>query len=90
LNFFEGQESVSFDVLKTVSQFVSGYEVDACPLKLWEDAILSYKPFHLKTHLIRMRTSAQFMTRPMRHNEEARFYAACSTSPLRMKLMRFG
>jgi NTP pyrophosphatase (non-canonical NTP hydrolase) len=40
LNFFEGQESVSFDVLKTVSQFVSGYEVDACPLKLWEDAIL--------------------------------------------------
>jgi hypothetical protein len=23
-----------------VSQFVSGYEVEACPLKLWEDAIL--------------------------------------------------
>src|ERR1700733_8975243 len=40
LNFFEGQKSVSFDVLKTVSQFVSGYEVDSCPLKLWEDAIL--------------------------------------------------
>jgi len=40
LNFFEGQSGVSFDLLKTISQFVSGYEVEACPLKLWEDAIL--------------------------------------------------
>lgn len=40
LNFLEGQSSVSFDLLKTVSQFVSGYEVEACPLRLWEDAIL--------------------------------------------------
>jgi hypothetical protein len=40
LNLFEGQSSVSFDLLKTVSQFVSGYEVEVCPLKLWEDAIL--------------------------------------------------
>lgn len=40
LDFFESQTSVSFDLLKTVRQFVDGYEVDACPLKLWEDAIL--------------------------------------------------
>lgn len=40
LNFFEGQSGVSFDLLKTVGQFVRGYEVEACPLKLWEDAIL--------------------------------------------------
>lgn len=40
LAFFEGQSSLSFDLLKTVRQFVDGYEVDACPLKLWEDAIL--------------------------------------------------
>lgn len=40
LNFFEGQTSVSFDLLKTIKQFVSGYEVQACPLKLWELAIL--------------------------------------------------
>lgn len=40
LAFFEGQTSLSFDLLKTVRQFVEGYEVDACPLKLWEDAIL--------------------------------------------------
>lgn len=40
LNHFEGQTTVSFDILKTVSQFVRGYEVEECPLKLWEDAIL--------------------------------------------------
>jgi len=40
LNFFEGQNSVSFDLLKTVSEFVRGYEVESCPLKLWEDTIL--------------------------------------------------
>jgi NTP pyrophosphatase (non-canonical NTP hydrolase) len=40
LNFFDGQDSVSFDLLKTVGQFVQGYEVESCPLKLWEDAIL--------------------------------------------------
>lgn len=40
LNFFEGQDKVSFDLLKGVSQFVRGYEVEACPLRLWERAIL--------------------------------------------------
>lgn len=46
LNLFEGQRSVSFDVLKTISQFVSGYEVELCPLSLWEDAILQgYRVF---------------------------------------------
>jgi NTP pyrophosphatase (non-canonical NTP hydrolase) len=40
LKFFDGQGSVSFDLLKTVGQFVQGYEVESCPLKLWEDAIL--------------------------------------------------
>lgn len=40
LNFFAGQNGISFDLLKTVQQFVSGYEVEACPLSLWEIAIL--------------------------------------------------
>jgi hypothetical protein len=40
LNYFEGQTSVSFDLLKTVQQFVTGYEVQSCPLRLWEIAIL--------------------------------------------------
>ena len=41
LNFFEGQKTISFDLLKTVRQFVIGYEVEACPLGLWEIAILT-------------------------------------------------
>lgn len=40
LDFFEGQSGVSYDILKTISSFVRGYEVDACPLMLWERAIL--------------------------------------------------
>lgn len=40
LHFFAGQTSVSFDLLKAVQNFVRGYEVEQCPLKLWEDAII--------------------------------------------------
>jgi len=40
LNFFEGQKKVSLGILKTIGEFVSGYEVEKCPLKLWEKAIL--------------------------------------------------
>ncbi len=40
LRYFEGRSGVSYDLLKTVQQFVRGYEVDQCPLSLWERAIL--------------------------------------------------
>lgn len=40
LDFFEGHERVSFDILKTIQEFVAGYEVDQCPLNLWERAVL--------------------------------------------------
>lgn len=40
VNFFEDQKTVSFDLLKAVRNFVRGYEVEACPLHLWEYAIL--------------------------------------------------
>lgn len=40
VNFFEDQKTVSFDLLKAVRNFVRGYEVEACPLHLWEHAIL--------------------------------------------------
>lgn len=46
LNFFEGQERVSLRILKTIQDFVTGYEVQDCPLQLWEQAILDgYKVF---------------------------------------------
>jgi hypothetical protein len=42
LAFFDGIKSgeLSFDILKTVRQFVAGYEPQNCPLWLWEEAIL--------------------------------------------------
>lgn len=42
LDFFADMKSgdLSFDILKTVRQFVAGYESEQCPLWLWEDAIL--------------------------------------------------
>ncbi|MGH1439635.1 MAG: pyrophosphatase [Cellvibrionaceae bacterium] len=45
-NFFEDKKNLTFDMLKNVGQFVKGYEVDKCPLILWELAILEgYKVF---------------------------------------------
>lgn len=40
LDYFAGMRKISFDLLKTVAEFVRGYEVEDCPLSLWESAIL--------------------------------------------------
>lgn len=46
LDYFKKQERLSFELLKSVRQFVRGYEVQECPLNLWEHAILEgYKVF---------------------------------------------
>jgi hypothetical protein len=48
LSFFEGMKpsDLSFDLLKNVRQFVSGYEAERSPLWLWEEAILQgYEAF---------------------------------------------
>jgi NTP pyrophosphatase (non-canonical NTP hydrolase) len=48
LKLFAGVKpnGVAFGLLKSVRQFVAGYEPDACPLWLWEEAILQgYQAF---------------------------------------------
>lgn len=40
LDFYENHNRISFDILKTIQEFVAGYEVDQCPLNLWERAVL--------------------------------------------------
>ena len=40
LNYFESISSLDYPLLKTVEAQVNGYEVDSCPLWLWEKAIL--------------------------------------------------
>jgi hypothetical protein len=41
LNLFDGVEALDYGLLKTVREFVEGYEVAKLPLWLWEEAILS-------------------------------------------------
>jgi hypothetical protein len=38
-HFFSGKK-MTFDVLKNIAKMVKGFEVEACPLILWEEAIL--------------------------------------------------
>ncbi|MCB9475163.1 MAG: nucleoside triphosphate pyrophosphohydrolase family protein [Candidatus Delongbacteria bacterium] len=46
LRFFEGLEHVDLDLLKTVKEFVEGFEVETVPLWQWETAILDgYRVF---------------------------------------------
>jgi len=41
LNFFDGLDHLDYDLLKTVREFVHGYEVESIPLWQWEAAILN-------------------------------------------------
>jgi NTP pyrophosphatase (non-canonical NTP hydrolase) len=53
LNLFAdmGSGDLPFDLLKHVRQFVAGYEVERCPLWLWEEAILNgYAAFRFLRH----------------------------------------
>ena len=44
--FYDGIDHVDYDLLKTISEFVRGFEVDAVPLWQWEEAILNgYRVF---------------------------------------------
>ena len=38
--FFEDQNRVSLGLLKSIGEFLKGFEVQKCPLKLWERSIL--------------------------------------------------
>jgi NTP pyrophosphatase (non-canonical NTP hydrolase) len=46
LNYFETINTLDYSLLKAVQELVTGYEVELCPLWLWEEAILQgYKAF---------------------------------------------
>ena len=39
-DMFEGRDSLTFGMLKNIGQMVAGFEVEKCPLSLWEEAVL--------------------------------------------------
>jgi len=41
MEFYEGVEQVDYDLLKTIQEFVTGFEVERVPLWQWEEAILT-------------------------------------------------
>ena len=46
LKFFEGIGTLDYRMLKTIKEFVRGYEAERCPLWCWEEAILQgYEAF---------------------------------------------
>ena len=46
MRFYEGIDHVDYDLLKTITEFVRGFEVDQAPLWQWEAAILNgYRVF---------------------------------------------
>jgi NTP pyrophosphatase (non-canonical NTP hydrolase) len=48
MRFFEGAKSIDYDLLKSIGEFVQGYEVDQVPLWQWETAILEgFRVFRL-------------------------------------------
>ena len=40
-NYFEGHEEIPMDILKTIQEFVRGYEVEQCPMNLWKHCIIT-------------------------------------------------
>lgn len=72
LNFFEGVKrgGLPLDMLKHIRQFVTGYELERCPLWLWEDAILQgYAAFRFLQKHRRGRVLIDFPNRRLRIKE---------------------
>lgn len=69
LRLFEGfqRDGLPLDLLKHVREFVAGYEVERCPLWLWEDAILQgYAAFRFLKDRRRGRVTIDFRNRRLR------------------------
>lgn len=72
LNYFDKVQAggVSFDMLKVIRQFVSGYEPQTSPLWLWEDAILQgYAAFRFLKEKRRARLTIDMIERKLTVSE---------------------
>src|SRR6478735_2153498 len=68
LGFFDGVEHVDFDLLKSVKEFVQGFEVERVPFWQWERAIIEgYRVFRLLRTNRGGRLSLDLMKRELRY-----------------------
>jgi len=64
LNCFASNKSVDYHLLKAVKELVKGYEVEACPLWMWEEAILQgFKVFRFLKENRKGRVSVDLVNR---------------------------
>lgn len=64
LNYFASVKSLEYTLLKMIPELVSGYEVERCPLWLWEKAILDgFDVFRQLRHYRRGVVTADLMNR---------------------------
>ncbi len=70
LAWFEGITALDYGLLKSIRRFVSGYEVETCPLWLWEEAILKgYEIFRAVRTYRGGRVSIDLMDRSIRYEQ---------------------
>jgi NTP pyrophosphatase (non-canonical NTP hydrolase) len=70
LHHFESIKSLDYSLLKLIPEFVSGYEVDQCPLWQWEQAILDgYAIFRKLRHHRKGIVTADLINRSITFSE---------------------
>ncbi len=71
--FYDGVDQIDYDLLKTISEFVRGFEVDKVPLWQWEAAILNgYRVFRSLRDKRGGKVSVDLLNRDLRYAAPSR------------------
>ena len=70
MDFYRGLDHVDYDLLKTVQEFVRGFEVEQAPLWQWEEAILQgYRVFRTLRDNNGGKVTMDMFSRELRYQE---------------------
>ena len=72
MDFYRGLDHVDYDLLKTIQEFVRGFEVEQAPLWQWEEAILQgYRVFRTLRDNNGGKVTMDMFSRELRYQEQA-------------------